>query len=509
MSATRMLAQPVVAIAIDAAERRVIQRLAAEGRLPALARLLETGRWGTVRAPADIGSGAVWPTFTTGDPPDRHGIFGEYSWDAAGMALRRPTVDHLEPFWRGLAERGRRVTVVDVPFAPVLGHERLVEIADWGAHDWFGGAPVVRPPEVEAALTGLLTPRHPLVAGPIDAGGPGDVAGLTHLVRALIAGVRQRGALVERLLEVAPADLLLVVFTEAHRASHLLWHTLDTTHPAWREDLGVLPEEVMTGLVDLFATIDAQVDRIVRHAGVDAPVVVFALHGMQPARGIPAFLNDVLEHWGFAARRQWWQQSPREVAGAALKALKQRLPASLKAAYYRRVPKSVTFQLAQPSMPMPPWHWARTRAFALPTDQHGWIRVNLAGREARGSVPASAYEAVCFELKARLQALSSDEGPLVHDVVLTAEQAGAPPRWLPDLVVHWTRRTWRPRLRVVDPPIEATPVGLKFVAQHDEAGFFVGTGGGIDLWPDVVDAADLGARLSEVVDTVAARARPG
>ena len=491
---------PLIALAIDAADGRLVHRLAADGHLPTIARLIERGRQGAVRSPADVGSGAVWPTFSTGEPPERHGVFGEHAWDADTMRLRRPTFDHIDPFWRGLADAGRRVAVVDVPFAPAVGHERLVEIADWGAHDWFGGAPVVRPRDVETRLHDLLEPRHPLVAGRVDSAGPGDVEGLREVIQLLTRGVRQRGALACRLLETVPLDLLLVVFTEAHRASHLLWHTLDADHPVWREGIDALPPDVMRGLLDIFREIDAQLATMLDRAGPEAPVVVFALHGMQPARGIPAFLNDVLERWGVARRRQWWQQSSRELAGAALKGLKARLPASVKTAYYRRVPKSVTMQLAQPSMPVPPWDWARTVAFALPTDQHGWIRLNLVGREAEGIVALSDYDVVCEELRTRLLALATAEGPLVRDVVRTADASGLAPRNLPDLVVHWTSRTWRPQLRLLDPPLHATAIGQKFVGQHDDAGFYVAAGAGMETWPDLEDASTLGARLAAAVE---------
>lgn len=490
---------PVLALAIDAAEARLVQRLASEGHLPAIARLMERGRWGEVRAPADIGSGSVWPTFSTGLAPEQHGVFGEHAWDPDAMRLRRPDFGHLDPFWRGLAEAGRRVAVVDVPFAPVVGHDRLVEIADWGAHDWFGAAPVVRPSHVETALADLLEPRHPLVAGRVDSDGPGDIDGLRQVVRALTRGVRQRGDLACRLLETVPLDLLLVVFTEAHRASHLLWHTVDARHPLWRDDIGTVPPDVMSGLVDIFRGIDDQIGRLLERVGPDASVVVFALHGMQPARGIPAFLNDVLERWGLAHRRAWWQRSPRELVGEGLKQVKARLPTSLKSAYYSRVPKSVTMQLAQPSMPVPPWDWARTQAFALPTDQHGWIRVNLAGREVRGAVERAAYDAVCEALRARLLTLATEEGPLVRDVVRTADETGTPPRHLPDLVVHWTPQTWRPHLEVLDPALRTTALGLKFVGQHDDAGFYVAAGAATESWPERVDASTLGRRLADAI----------
>jgi predicted AlkP superfamily phosphohydrolase/phosphomutase len=485
----------VIAIAIDAAEGRLVRRLAAEGHLPAIARLAGDGRWGTVRSPAALGSGAVWPTFITGEGPDCHGVFGEWAWDPAAMRLKRPSFDHLDPFWRRLADAGARVAVVDVPFAPVVGHARLVEVADWGAHDWLGGTTIVEPASVRESLADLLSVPHPLVAGRVDSDGPGDVEGLRHVVRSLVAGARQRGDLALRLLDVSAPDLLIVVFTEAHRASHLLWHTIDADHPAWREGLPELPADVMSGLVDVFRAIDAQVGRLLARAGPDAAVVLFALHGMQPARGIPALLADLLERWGFASRRRWWQRTAGETLGALVKGAKARLPGPIKAAYYRRVPKSVTLRLAQPSMPVHAWDWSRTRAISLPTDQHGWIRINLAGRESRGIVPQSSYDEVCHHLADKLASLAGPEGPLVRDVVITAEREGGPPARLPDLVVHWAPCTWRARLRVLDPPIDSIPVGLKFVAQHADDGFFVGRGTGVDDWPAVVEASDLGRRL--------------
>ena len=481
----------VIAIGIDAAEGRLVRRLADEGRLPAIAKLAAEHGWGTVTSPASIGSGAVWPTFSTGDPPDVHGLFGEYMWDPEALTLRQREFAHLVPFWRDLADAGATVAVFDVPFAPLVGHERIAEIAGWGAHDWWGSRSV-SPPEIKGALAGVLR-DHPLATGPVDSEGPGDISGLRDVVQSCGRGARLRGDLALRLLDVASPDLLLVVFPELHRASHLLWHTVDAHHPVWREGLGPLPGDVMRGLVDIFQVVDEQIGRLVSHGRGAAATLVFSLHGMQPTRGIPAFLSDVLEAWGVSVRRPWWRRSLRRHAGDLIRASKQRLPASLKTAYYRRVSKGMTRRLSQPAVPVHEWDWARTRAFSIPSDQHGWVRINLAGREAQGSVAESAYEATCIDLRNRLLTLASAEGPLVRDVAFTASATGQPPRRLPDLIVHWTPLTWRPRLRLVDPPLEATAIGLKLVSQHDDNGFFVA--GGAEPWPLIVDAAALGARI--------------
>ncbi len=488
--------RPVIAIGIDAADGRLVRRLAGEGRLPAIASLAARGRWGGITSPSPIGSGAVWPTFITGEPPDRHGLFGEYAWAADRMALERPSFASLVPFWASLAAAHRTVAVIDVPFAPVRRQRGLIEIADWGAHDWLGGQRQVHPPEVERDLADVLRTPHPLVAGPVDSHGPDDVGGLRHVIRSCIAGARQRGDLTLRVLDSTRPDLLLAVFTEAHRASHLLWHTLDGTHPAWAEGLDRLPDDVMCGLVDVFAAIDTQIGRLVAHAGESAEIVVFALHGMQPARGIPVFLSDALERAGFAVRRSWRERSAREHGAAIARALKRRVPAIVKHAYYRRVPRTVTMQLAQPSLPVPAWDWRRTRAVSLPTDQHGWIRVNLAGRESQGIVPESEYAATCVELRDWLRGLRSSEGPLVDEVLLTADPTGRPPPKLPDVIVHWSPATWRARVQLLDPRLHSTAVGLKFVGQHDDGGFFTGCGPAIGAWPDAVDATELGGALA-------------
>ena len=73
----------VLAIGIDAAEANFVRQLIDLGELPALKSLLadeKSGKWLTVRSPAHIGSGAVWPTFMTAEEPNAHGMYSEWSW---------------------------------------------------------------------------------------------------------------------------------------------------------------------------------------------------------------------------------------------------------------------------------------------------------------------------------------------------------------------------------------------------------------------------------------------
>ena len=484
----------VLAVGIDAAESSLIRRMLDSGELPALRALLDRGVWGRVRSPADIGSGAVWPTFLTGSPPAQHGVYGEWVWRPDDMRVSRTTWDHLRPFWGPISDQGRSVTVIDVPFAPVTGRPRCVEVTDWGAHDLLGGRLEVWPPAL-ARLVGEAGGSHPFATETVDAAGPHDREGLARVRALCLAGVQQRGRLALRLAAATSPDVLLVVFTEVHRASHLLWHTVEPTPPAHRAGELDGPLHGAGALQDILREVDRQIAQLVETVGSQATVLVFSLHGMRPTRGIPTLLQPVLQALGVSVVKQWRDRSKTELAAEALGAVKRRLPGRLKEIYYRRFSRRVTSRLAGPSMAMPAYDWSRTTAVSLPTDQHGWIRLNLAGREARGIVDPRQYAESCGRLEQQLRAVTTADGhPVIRDVLsLASRSGGVPPRDLPDLVVHWDDVTFASPLRIGAPPVTTHPIGMKFTGQHAPGGFFILRPGpeGAPLPTEPVAAEDL------------------
>jgi predicted AlkP superfamily phosphohydrolase/phosphomutase len=86
--------------------------------------------------------------------------------------------------------------------------------------------------------------------------------------------------------------------------------------------------------------------------------------------------------------------------------------------------------------------WSRTRAFALPTDLEGCIRINLKGREPHGIVEAGAqYEDLCHEIQERLAELVNPATglPAVRHVwIRNVIFPGPRQEELPDLMVTWT-----------------------------------------------------------------------
>jgi predicted AlkP superfamily phosphohydrolase/phosphomutase len=463
----------VLGVGIDAAEPTLVRTLLDRGDLPHLAALLEQGVWGRVASPAHIGSGTVWPTFITGQSPLAHGIHSSWPWDPARMSFSPLTVDHLTPFWKGAALAGHGVGILDVPFAPPVGVRKGFEIVEWGAHDAVRGRTEVSPPSLRE-LVSKTAGTHPFAIPPIDRWWNVDDAALGETVSGCLAGVRQRGSLAARLLAEMDPDLALVVFTEVHRALHLLWHTVDAAHPAHdRDGMGSSPR-VRQGAIEILREVDRQIGRLVAARDAEDTVLVFSLHGMRATRGVVSILDPLLRAHKLAFRHSWKTASWRERAGRALGAAKRHTPPPLKWPYRRLASPATRIRLAGPTGTSR-YDWSRTVAFPTPTDQHGWIRLNLAGREAGGILPAERYRETCSGLERMLRGLVTEGGvPVVSDVVRLGGIPGAgPPPLLPDLVVHWADEAAISPMRLKSPPISADLVWPHQTGQHAPDGFFL------------------------------------
>jgi predicted AlkP superfamily phosphohydrolase/phosphomutase len=463
----------VIAIAFDGAQPALVRRLMAAGEMPVLAGLAARGAWSRVTSSANIGSASVWPTFASGQEVLEHGMHYVWRWEPERMRVVREHGERIVPWWRTAAEAGRRVLTLDVPFLPLADVENCIEVADWGAHDRTRAALVTRPARLAAQIARDVD-AHPYQRDPAP---PHDDPSLRYLASAserARTGARLRGALAARLIAAQQPDLALVVFTEMHRASHLLWQTIAPDDPLYAGRRQGLDERA---LVDVFRAADDAVGQILDAAPPAARIALFSLHGMRPARGVPTLLHPLLVDLGYAAVPQGRGMSPRDAGRAAFAALKAGSPNWLRHAWRRVASPALLNAVAEPTA-MRAYDWDRTRAFSLPSDQHGWVRINLAGREARGTVPAADYAGMCDELSAALLAARTEDGrPLVQRVLRLADgNGGRPLAQLPDLVVDWDDAAHDVPVRVRGSAVRSTPEGLRLTGKHAYEGFLIAAG---------------------------------
>ena len=464
--------QRVLAIGIDSAEPTLIRELIDRGELPALGSLLDGGEWALVDSGGDIGSGAVWPTFSTGLDPTEHGMCSGWIWRPERMTCAGPGDDFLpDPFWASEACADRRVGVFEVPWMAPDGVRRGFEVLEWGPHDVSIGEPFVQPAAAEAEVDAVGA--HPFQALPEGPGNWTDKSSKERLSAGCVEGAKLRGDLAVRLLSETRPELAVVVFSEVHHCAHYLWHTVEPDHALYA-GRAFADQSVRPDLVDVYREVDTQVGRVIDAAGADTAVMAFSLHGMTVGPGIPAILDPLLAAAGLSAPTKWDGLSWRDRAAAVMGTAKRRAPQRLRRFYHRTTSHRTRFRVAGPTI-VPPHDWSRTRAFSLPSDQRGFVRINLRDRESQGVVPRADYDAMCEHVVDVLQSARSLDGePLVRRVFRTAP-GDTPPRHLPDLVVDWDDAAFADpaRGRVGSAEFEAEPIRKEMSGQHTRQGFCI------------------------------------
>ena len=416
----------MIALGLDAADADHFRRLLAQGRLPHLARLRERGHW-TEIAPEWPGVATEpWNSFVREQTLAAHGAFHIKLWDAAAM---RPVDQHRlapppAPFWRHLHRQGRRVAVVDVPYAPPPEQsEAAVALEGWQGHDATDRGPCARGIDIPRASCGWL--------GPEPYGAVGDYA-LVDLERCCRGATAAVAEVAVRILREQRPDLLLLVFGALHRGGHYL-HA-----PEGLARAGLVTpataERLAGALDDIWSAVDAAVGRILAAAGERAIVLVFALHGMGPESPwtdrLPLLL-DLLAGGAAPEGKGGWLKRLRR--SRMVLRLQRRLPERLRQTFgawaWRRL-----------------YDWSRTRIFPAPSEGVGALRLNLRGRERAGIVaPGAEARAVLEETAAALLGLRelASDLPLVETVRPLLDAAGATvASTLPDLVIQWRPLPW-------------------------------------------------------------------
>jgi predicted AlkP superfamily phosphohydrolase/phosphomutase len=480
----------VLFVGIDAADKDLIFDWAREGRLPNLRALLERAAWTSTSNPVGLYVGAVWPSFYTATSPARHAryCYSQIRPGSYDVVRFRPTDVQREPFWDALSRAGRRSAIVDVPKTfPSAGIDGI-QLVDWGTHD-----PDQRFCSEPAALAAEIEARHGQSMFKCDHA-ERSAEGLATLRDRLVARAGQRTELVLDLLGREAWDFFAVVFSEGHCAGHQLWHVRDPTHP--RHDPALARALGGDPICDVYRAIDAGLGRILAQADAETPVFVLASHGMGPHYDATFLLPEILRRI-----RERSFSAARLGAGTALGRLWGRTPLPVRrllAPLHRRVRQRVgqTFPTAGVEGSAAFWDVPNN-------DVYGGIRINLAGREPRGTVHRGAeLDRLCARLADELHGLVNLETgrPLVRRVLRTAEiYTGEHLDALPDLMVEWDRespirRIHSPSLGTIEGEFQGRRTG-----DHRNEGLLLAAGPGIR--PGRIDAE---VSVMDVAPTLAA-----
>jgi predicted AlkP superfamily phosphohydrolase/phosphomutase len=425
-----MTPEPVLVIGLDCAEPRLIEKWTKDGTLPNLKCLIANGSYGRIESTSDWLGGSPWPTFYTGKIPAEHGLYHVLQWRADQMrhAEVNPKWLPVRPFWRELANMGYHVVAIDIPMVYPPEPFNGVEVYGWATGDILGtkNVPILHPPQLIDMV------RNELGIDPIPFGeethGIESSDSLLLLRNRLLKSTNNLANLAEELMKLEKWDLFLVCFSAPHRGGHKLW---DSTGVWKLHD----QEEFSHALRDLYVACDAAVGRLVKTAGDDVTKLVFSLHGMGSNTDRHMLLQKMLD-------KILCEKKSRT---GLLKRLKEFIPGEARIKITSNSFTHLLYKLYQftSKKQEDSKNYDRTPAFSLISDQPGYIRINLKGREASGIVnPGQEYDNLCSRIIEGLNTfVDYDTGKPVVENIFTSEQLfkqGSRMDNLPDMMVRWS-----------------------------------------------------------------------
>ncbi|MEP6657106.1 MAG: hypothetical protein ABJC33_07705 [Betaproteobacteria bacterium] len=421
----------ILTIGFDACEVTLVQRWAAEGKLPNFAALARDSRTFRLDNPMETLPGAIWPEINTGRSSGKMGHFYIPSQLHTGEAVLRGTrpsdIDPEFYFWTQASRAGKRVAVIDpvqaVPARDING----IQLIEWGLHD--------RTFEVSSEPPRLLEDirstygDHPIAS--CDVHGE-TVSGYRRLLQGLLHGARTKTRFVSELIAREAWDLFSVTYSESHCAGHQFWHFMDPAHP-WHDPHAA--RELQDALLSVYAAVDDALPALLAAAGRDATVFGIFSHGIDLYYDGPQLLPEVLVRLGLAAGNLG---APGRLLRRAKTAVTY-LPRPIKAVVKRLArSRALAAPVAAAGCLVDPFASPRTRAAFVNNNRCGGIRLNLRGREPFGSVePGAEAEAMLELLRRELLALRDPASgvPIIRHVQ-TASEAFGPYHHidLPDLI---------------------------------------------------------------------------
>jgi len=476
------VAQRVLIIGLDGATFNVLNPLMAEGRMPNLKRVVDTGASGILKSTIPPLTPAAWTTFLTGKQPGSHGVIDfEYYEIDTGLLRFHSTLskDHVRAIWHILGDHGFKVGSINVPmsYPPYKVNGFMVSGFETPGPD----SDFVYPAELKGEIL-RRWPDPTLGTSWKRKVGGGDelfAGNVDYMSRSFHQGAEMTAWLGDQ----HGWDVLMVVLKLVDNLQHKTWKYID---PRWsgrnpaRRDL----------VKRCFEELDKAVGSLLEYAQANQATVIMVSdhgHGSQEGKVYP---NELLRRWGYLvlrpglarlagrARRSLGRSSATLTSGAA-GGIEQHVPADL----------------------------SRTRACVMHAGNAAFVYINLEGRQPTGIVKPSEYEALRDELKARFLSdectVRNPEGkkirlfPEVHrpEDVYNCSRQDQP--WLPDLMLIQHETLAAVRKMRGRQTIRWLPYG-RLEGTHRPEGIFIASG------PGIVHTRDVNAQIADCVPTILA-----
>ena len=419
----------ILVVGWDGACREVTDRLRAQGRMPVLDALMAEGRSLRVRSTVPAVTFPAWTSFLTAAEPDHHGVtdFTIPRPGSYGVRFVNATHRRLPTILATMAAAGRRVGMYGVPATFPPEGRAVFEICGFdtplGA---TAGDRATHPRELAATIRR----RHGRLG--IEGVAQSRIgAGWHESARVqLVEDIALRTRISVELMREHALDVFVVHFMEPDTVSHHFWQFDDDASPRRREGH-------RGAIAEVYEALDRSLGELLETAGQGADLLLLSDHGSAGASDRIVFWNRWLADrgWlGFQAGRSG------ALAGVVKRGAMALLPTSWQArAFAAAGPVADRLESGARFAGI---DWSRTRLYSDEVPYLPSLRVNLAGREPKGTVAPADLGPLLDDAAAELLALRDpfDGGAVVEKVTRREELFDGPcaDRY-PDLILGLRR----------------------------------------------------------------------
>ena len=428
---------------LDALSRSFVDQLLGEGRLPNLAGLVERGEWRSLKTPASHFTGATQPTLYSGIQLGDHAQYYILQWSPEEQRIRfRRAFAAPEAIWDRLARAGRRCLALD----PYEGHPPReaggVVASGVQFHNYLGVERWTSPRAAGRTIDRLVGRRRPYVE---EVFGRPHVPSLLALRRRLLdAPTRLVDAAIGLMAEDS-FDLVWLTFLSCHIGGHQFWNLSQLDEKALDEP----SKRLLQGtLGELYEGVDRGLGRMLNGLPEDTDLIIVSPLGMDENTSRADFLGQMLDAT-IEGRHE-----PKRAATVPLWRLRAAVPTQVRGMITQTLGPTLSREvMARTSIAGV--DWSRTKAFVLPSDHNGQIRLNLSGRERDGIVAPGEADELRDRIAAGLLSFTDLDGaPCIAGIDRMEDVVGAdaPARdLLPDLLVRWAETPATRQEAVVSP----------------------------------------------------------
>ena len=276
----------VLIIGVDAATWEVLEPWMSDGSLPNLARLRQTGSWGSLLSTMPPLSAPAWASFMTGKNPGKHGIFHFVSRqeEAPSTETSSELVNSRSikssTLWDILGHHDRKVGIVNLPMTypprPVNGFMIAGFLTPPGARVFtYPSGLSDRLADYQIDLDQFIS-RKPFESTANSARAKAAVEPSVGLVQQFYDLMEQRARTSLSLMASEPWDVFMCVFMGTDRMGHYLW----PYHRAADLDGSQESLDLHKAIHAYYVRLDEFIGQFVEQAGENATVVILSDHGM-------------------------------------------------------------------------------------------------------------------------------------------------------------------------------------------------------------------------------------